>query len=336
VLVLNLFLGLAPVLLFLAGLVFVDSYKLVRFRSVAAAVLAGSVATAVAFAVNSLILTLTEVSLTVYSQIGAPVVEEALKAAFLAWLIATDRIGFTVDAAIYGFAVGAGFAFIENLFYLRMVTDLSTAAWLVRGFGTAIMHGGTTTVFALLAKTGHDLEPKYPIRPFVWSFVAAVAIHAAYNQFFLPPLTNMAVLLVVFTIMIGVLVVVSERRTRDWLGSGFDTDQELLGLLMSGRISETRVGSYLRKLKNRFDGPIVADMLCLIRIRVELSLRAKGLLMMRQAGFRAAVGPDIRDKFEELRYLERTIGRTGLLAIEPIHRWSRRDLWQLSLLDSNQ
>jgi hypothetical protein len=136
----------------------------------------------------------------------------------------------------------------------------------------------------------------------------------------------------VFTLMIGVLVVVSERKTREWLGSGFDTDQELLNLLMSGRISETRVGTYLRKLKVRFDGPVVADMLCLIRIRVELSLRAKGLLMMREAGFRAVAGPDIREKFEELEYLERTIGRTGLLAIEPIHRWSRRDLWQLSLL----
>ncbi len=328
----NIFLGLAPVLLFLAGLVFVDSYKLVRFRSVALAVLVGALAALAAYFANSFLLDSTEASFETYRQTGAPVVEEALKAAFLVWLIAADRIGFTVDAAIYGFAVGTGFAFVENLYYFGAAPDLSSAAWLVRGFGTAIMHGGTTTVFALLAKTGHDLEPKHPARPFVWSLAAACVIHAAYNQFFLPPLTNMAVLLVVFTLMIGVLVVVSERRTREWLGSGFDTDQELLGLLMSGRISETRVGTYLRKLKLRFDGPVVADMLCLIRIRVELSLRAKGLLMMREAGFKAVAGPDIREKFEELEYLEKAIGRTGLLAIEPIHRWSRRDLWQLSLL----
>jgi RsiW-degrading membrane proteinase PrsW (M82 family) len=333
---LNIFLGLAPVLLFLAGLVFVDSYKLVRFRSVVAAVLVGSAATVTAYVGNTLLMEWTGTSFEAYRQVGAPVVEEALKAAFLAWLISSDRVGFTVDAAIYGFAVGTGFAFAENLFYLGTASQLSTAAWLVRGFGTAIMHGGTTTVFALLAKTGYDLEPKCPVRPFLWAFVASVAIHAAYNQFFLPPLINMAILLVVFTLMIGVLVVVSERRTRDWLGSGFDTDQELLALLMSGRISETRVGSYLLKLRNRFDGPIVADMLCLIRIRVELSLRAKGLLMMREAGFRTAAGPDIQAKFEELRYLERTIGRTGMLAIEPIHRWSRRDLWQLSLLGSTR
>ena len=76
------------------------------------------------------------------------------------------------------------------------------------------------------------------------------------------------------------------------------------------RLGETRVGAYLRSLTTRFPGPVVADMLCLLRIHAELSIRAKGLLLAREAGLPAEVGPDVRANLEELRYLEKEIGKT--------------------------
>jgi hypothetical protein len=38
-------------------------------------------------------------------------------------------------------------------------------------------------------------------------------------------------------------------------------------------------------------------------------------------------------KFAEMHYLERSIGRTGLLAIKPLLHMSRKDLWQLYMLE---
>ena len=49
----------------------------------------------------------------------APLTEEAAKAVFIIWLLVRRRLGFAVDAAIAGFAVGAGFAVVENLDYLQ-------------------------------------------------------------------------------------------------------------------------------------------------------------------------------------------------------------------------
>ena len=74
-------------------------------------------------------------------------------------------------------------------------------------------------------------------------------------------------------------------------------------------------------------------MLCLLRIQAELSIRAKGLLLAREAGLEAPVGDDVRDRLTELRYLERSIGRTGLLAMKPILRQDARALWQVYLLE---
>jgi hypothetical protein len=59
---------------------------------------------------------------------------------------------------------------------------------------------------------------------------------------------------------------------------------------------------------------------------------AKGILLMRQAGIDTEPNPDIIARFEELKYLEKSLGKTGLLAIKPFFKTSNRDLWQLYLL----
>ena len=92
------------------------------------------------------------------------------------------------------------------------------------------------------------------------------------------------------------------------------------------------MGGYLRSLTSRFPGPVVADLLCLLQIHLELSIRAKGLLLAREAGLPVAVGNDVRANLDELHYLEKAIGPTGLLAMKPIQRQSSRDLWEIHVL----
>jgi hypothetical protein len=152
------------------------------------------------------------------------------------------------------------------------------------------------------------------------------------------PLLATALIMLVFPYTAMTIFQRSERDTRSWLGSGFDTDQELLLAVHGGHMSETPVGKYLATVRSRFSPEVIVDMMCLLRLRAELGIRAKGLLMMREAGFDAApsVDPAVRDTFAELRYLEKSIGRTGMLALHPFIHTSTRDLWQLNLLDEMQ
>jgi len=66
--------------------------------------------------------------------------------------------------------------------------------------------------------------------------------------------------------------------------------------------------------------------LCYLRLHTELSIRAKGLLMMREQGFMNKTGEETRAKLEELKYLESSIGATGVLAIKPFLRMRQKDL----------
>ena len=94
----------------------------------------------------------------------------------------------------------------------------------------------------------------------------------------------------------------------------------------------TPLGEYLNTLKHKFKGPVVADMLCYLRLYTELALRAKGILMMNESGFEVSVDEETHAKFNEMRYLESSIGKTGLLAIQPMCHMSHKDLWQLYML----
>jgi protease PrsW len=329
---LNVSVALLPVLLFLVVLVFLDSFKLVSLRSVLLALVAGAVAALVGTRAYDFLLAASRLSPTAYSRYAAPLVEEALKAAWIVLLLKRRRVGFLVDAAILGFAIGAGFALVENVEYLRNLQEPRVFLWLVRGFGTAVLHGATTAIFAMLAKGLSDRHPDHATLALLPGLLAAAFIHSLYNHFLLPPLFATAVLFVVLPLLIMVVFERSERTTRDWLGGGLDVDIELIESILSGQALETRVGDYLHSLKARFPGEAVGDMLCLLRIQTELGIRAKGLLLAREAGLDVPVGDDVRANLKELRYLERTIGRTGLLALKPLLRQSAQDLWQIYLL----
>jgi RsiW-degrading membrane proteinase PrsW (M82 family) len=327
----HVFVALLPVLLFLAALLVMDSFKLVPARTVLLAIGWGAAAAMFCLAVHHEMVA-SGVPLIVLRRYIAPLTEETVKALFVVWLLAGRRLGFAVDAAIAGFAVGAGFALVENLDYLRTVVDARIWLWIVRGLGTAIFHGATTCIFAMMARGLWERDPNRPVRAIGSGLAAAVLLHAVYNNLLLPPLAATLVMLIVLPIVILVVFRRSEAATHEWVTGGLDLDLELLQLISSDDFVHTRFGTYLRDLKDRLHGPIVADMFCLLRLELELAVQAKAMLMARQAGLHVPPTSDLKASLEELAYLETSIGRTGLLALEPLQVTSDRDKWHRYLL----
>lgn len=329
----RLLLGLVPVVLFLAGLLLLDSYKLVTRRGVALSLAAGAVAAGLALLANVGLLDAAGVPPLIVSRYAAPVVEESLKAAFVIWLVRAGKVGFMVDAGIHGFAAGTGFALIENLYYAGALGGSSLGLWIVRGLGTAVMHGSTTAVVGILSKDLVDRHESRSLRWFLPGLLTAIAAHSAFNHFVLNPLLSTALLLVLMPLLVVAVFERSEKATREWLGAGLDADVETLELILSGEIRHSHVGDYLESLRTRFPGAVVADMLCFLQIYLELALRAKGMLIARAAGVAVPPDPAVKANLEEMRYLTRSIGPTGRLAVLPFLHVSERDLWQLTMLE---
>jgi protease PrsW len=238
-----------------------------------------------------------------------------------------------VDAAIVGFAIGAGFALVENVEYLRALPDRNIWLWIVRGFGTALLHATTTAVIAIAAKTLMDSRSRQGLVWILPGWALAVILHSAFNHALVSTFLAAAVLMIVLPIALLTVFERSERATQDWVGDGLDLDVELLQLLQSEHFGATRLGRYLDDLRARFPGPVVADMFCLLQLELELGIRAKAMLMARHAGVEIGVDEPLRAKLVERAYLAKAIGPTGLLALRPLQMTGNRDEWHRYLLE---
>lgn len=323
---------LLPVLAFLGVLVYFDSFKLLRLQTLAALIVAG-IATAIGgYHVNTAIYHSIEVEFIVYSRFIAPWVEESLKALPLIYLLRTRKVGLPIDAAIAGFAIGAGFALLENGFYLYKRPDLSTLAIILRGFSTAVMHGGTMAVFGMVAVALTDRSPHASAWLLLPALVAAVVLHGTYNVLLAWPLFAVALVLVVLPLVFRWVFKASEQHLRAWLESGLDANAELLRIINRGELLSSPLGRHFTLLRAHFEGEALADMLCLLRVHAELSMRAKGLLVMQEMGLEVELDEETRSRMQELQMLENSLGQTGMLAIRPLLAATGKDLWQLQLL----
>ncbi len=331
VLLLRAALALALVLLFLLALAVLDTWRLVRPGRIAAALGAGAAAAGVSFVANNTLVALTHLPTMAYAVLAAPLVEEAAKGTWTSWQVGTRRIGFLVDAALLGFAVGAGFAVVENLYFLKSYPTAPTWVWAIRGLGTAVMHGGAAALFATVQRALRDGSA----RRWAWpaSLAAAWVLHAGFNRLLAWPLPATALLLVAVPAILALAQRLGERRLRRWLGRGFDRDSELLALVHGGEVLASPLGRYLASLRSLAPAPTVADMLCLLRLQAELAIRAKGTLLLREQGLEPAPDPDLAARLAEVEHLERSIGRAGLLALRPVSPWRGAGRWQRGFLE---
>ncbi len=329
-------LGLLPVLLFLFGLELIDTYKLLTLRRVLRSVAIGAGVALICYALNTAVNASGLVSSSMWARSGAPLVEECAKALYVAWLLSRNRVGFMVDAAISGFAVGAGFAVLENVTYLPDVSAAGLLTSAIRGLGTAMMHGGTTAIFGIVSVNLSEIRASRSWLLYLPGLAIAVFIHELYNQPLWRPVTAAVIVLVMLPVLMSVIFWRSEKALEKWLGAKLDKDIDLLQSLTGGGFSSSRAGRYLTSLEGTFAPDILGDMLSYLQLSLELSARAKGDLLRREMGFPVAPDPELAGHLKELRYLESQIGRAGQLALAPLLGRSRRDIWEMEQLAAKQ
>jgi protease PrsW len=321
-----------PVLVFLFALELIDTYKLLTLGRVLRSVAVGCGVAVVCYGLNTAVYASGMASPGVWARSGAPVLEEIAKALYVAWLLRSNRVGFMVDTAVSGFAVGAGFAVLENLTYIPDLSASGLIASAVRGLGTAMMHGGATAIFGTVSANVSEIRGSRSPAVFLPGLAMAIVIHELYNQPWWRPVMAAVVVLVILPAAIAFIFWRSEQALENWLGMKLDKDIDLLQMIATGKFGESPVGSYMRSLDKTFTPVILGDMLSYLHLSLDLSARAKGDLLRREMGFPVPPDPELPGQLKELKFLESQIGRAGKMALGPLLGQSRRDIWELQQL----
>jgi RsiW-degrading membrane proteinase PrsW (M82 family) len=112
-----------------------------------------------------------------------PAVEEIFKSLMLVYLVRRADYTYFVDGAVYGFAVGIGFAVAENMLYLSRV-DVSSGliVAITRAFSSSVMHGGSTALVGIVIGGFPLARAVHPLIALLIGWALAIAYHMTYND----------------------------------------------------------------------------------------------------------------------------------------------------------
>jgi hypothetical protein len=202
-----------------------------------------------------------------------------------------------------------------------------------------VMHG---TTLAILAATAHEFAERetrkaaadfdFHLWWFVPGYLAAVALHTAFNQFPDRPLVAMMGAAIVAPLAIIAIFQFGTSEAQAWLATESAEHQAQLDALGAGRWPETASGRKIAALGKRL-GPDAAE-----RIRRYWELQTWLVVQAEQAMLQEAAGEvtldqdEVRAAFDELPRLRSAIGRSTFAALKPLLPFSRNDEWEVSEL----
>jgi protease PrsW len=332
-------LALIPVLILLGIFVWLDAFALMSLGEIAVLLLVGGIAAGLAYPISGRFIDVLPIGFSNYSRFVAPWIEEALKAIGIILLFRFNRIGYKLDAVISGFAIGAGFSVVENILYLTLYPNYGTGTWLVRGLGTAVMHGATLAALAAIAHElaeretrGAAADYKFNLLWFLPGYAIAVAIHTLFNQFPDRPLVAMLGAIVIAPLVIIAIFSFGTGEAERWLLAEHADHQAQLNSLREGRWPAGPSGQKIAGLADRLGPEATRRIRRYWELQAYLVAEAEETMIEEAEGDAAFDPEELRAAFAELAGLRQALGRSTFAAMSALLPFSRNDYWEVAEL----
>lgn len=331
--------ALVPVLVMLFMFIWLDVFKLMTFWETAGLLLLGALTAGAAYPISGTFLDALPLGFSNYSRFVAPWLEELVKGLAVIGLFWFNRIGYKLDAVISGFAIGAGFSVIENIIYLTRFPELAANVWMVRGLGTAVMHG---TTCAVLAATAHEFAERetrgaaaefdFNLLWFIPGYLIAVAIHTAFNQFPEQPLLAMIGILAVAPFVIMGIFRFGAVEAQQWLREERAETRAALEAWEAGKYPDDESGRKIAALVKRSDDKTASRMREYCQLLTWVLLKAEDTLHD-QVEDTEKLHIEGKAAFARLAALKRELGKTNVATLKALLPFSRNDYWEISELE---
>jgi RsiW-degrading membrane proteinase PrsW (M82 family) len=332
-------LALVPVLVLLAIFVWLDAFKLMRLREVLLLLAVGGLCAVAVYPISGKMLDTLPIGFSNYSRYIAPWIEEAIKALVMIGLFRFNRIGYKLDAVISGFAIGAGFSVVENILYLTLFPDYGAGTWLVRGLGTAVMHGTTLAILAAIAHEFAERETReaasdyqFNLLWFVPGYLVAVALHTAFNHFPEQPMVAMMGAILFAPVALIAIFNFGTAEAERWLAVERAAHEVQLEALRAGGWPDSSAGRRIAALAERLGPDATQRIRRYWELQAWLVAQAEETLMEEASGDASFDKAEVAAALAELAGLRRAIGKSSFAAVNALLPFSRNDYWEVSEL----
>jgi RsiW-degrading membrane proteinase PrsW (M82 family) len=321
-------------LIFLVIIYTRDLYGTGARSTVAVCFVWGMVAYGIAFYANRGAMRELGVTFNMLTRYVAPFTEEILKALILIYLVRSTRFTYFVDGAIYGFAIGIGFAILENWFYVT-TRGAALSVAIGRVISSNLVHATASALISVTFGLARFQRTRARQALYVIGGLAvALLVHGGFNHMLLSVQAS-GTLLYIYAGAVGFggtgLIVWLIRRglaeERAWI-------EEMLGeadrvtegeAKVVHRLAEAAV--ILAPLAERFGQEKAAQIGRFLVLQARLGILRKAVEKLPDERLRADVQAQADGIQQEMEAMRREVGAYPMLFLRSIFPEENRSVW---------
>jgi RsiW-degrading membrane proteinase PrsW (M82 family) len=311
-----------------------DFYEMGTFRSVILCFVWGGIAFALARFINRGVYFTHLVSSPNIPRYFAPVAEEILKAIILIYLVRRLDFTYFVDGAIYGFAVGIGFAIFENYEYILASPGTGLGVAIARVLSVNLIHASATALVGVTLGLARFKHTVVRLVLLLSGLTAAILLHGVFNNIVTraipgPILIYSAVLGFTAVGLIAFLIIRGLAEQRRWI-------EEKLGPADRVTTGEARivyrledVRKLLEPVRGIFGEGKSNQIEQFLIVQARLGILRKTLDKLPDEQLRQDVKQQIADLRVEMDQARRAVGSYAMLYVRNIFPEEASPLWSL-------
>jgi len=316
-----------------------NMYQTGSFRVVLVSLLWGLAAFWAASTVNSYLWNNEIVVWDTIVRLVAPIEEEIFKALVFIYLF--KRINFTyfVDAAVYGFSIGIGFAVIENFEYISGLADQAALSLAIsRVISTNLIHASASSIAGMAFGRARFFNFGRQVRVIAQGLALAMVLHLFFNNLVSSVGGGMLLVYAAFVGMLATWYIIREinsgmRDAKQWI-------EEKLGMAdrvtageaaMVNRMSDLQ--TLLAPIAAQFGEQKAGDVERFLIIQARLGILRKNLERLQDEFLLKETRQEMDKLREEMDVLRRKVGSYTMMTLR--NMFPENDSPVLARLDNN-
>ncbi|MGB7877008.1 MAG: PrsW family glutamic-type intramembrane protease [Anaerolineales bacterium] len=330
--ILGLLLALIVPLYFLRIIRKFDFYQIGQFHIILICLFWGGLVYAPATFTNFMLenLGLTNSETTVH--LVAPISEEIFKGLVLLYFVRRAKFTYSVDGALYGFAVGIGFAVVENFDYISAnMTEVMIIA-VQRIFSANLIHASSSALLgiALCSTRLKRLQLHWLI--ITGGLIMAVGPHMFYNMISHNGIQSLIASIFSGFLSAGAIIIImkySQKQTQNWIKEKFG---------MADRVTRNEVvainrlaiqNNALYPIVERFGAEKASQVEQLLYLEARLGIKRKSLdSLLNNDALRNSVETEIREMRTKMEEVRRSIGTYVMLFVRGLFTKEMISVWE--------